>query len=130
MENITLLIVDDEEEFAATLAERLELRGFIVKAVSCGTNALEALASNFSPDVVLLDLKMPDMNGFEVLIEIKDKYPSIEVIMLTGHGAASGGKDSKERGAFDFIMKPVDIVELADKIKEADQKKRCNSRTP
>lgn len=130
MENITLLIVDDEEEFAATLAERLELRGFIVKAVSCGTSALEALASNFSPDVVLLDLKMPDMNGFEVLIEIKDKYPSIEVIMLTGHGAASGGKDSKERGAFDFIMKPVDIVELADKIKEADQKKTCNSRTP
>ena len=130
MENITLLIVDDEEEFAATLAERLELRGFIVKAVSCGTSALEALASNFSPDVVLLDLKMPDMNGFEVLIEIKEKYPAIEVIMLTGHGAASGGKDSKERGAFDFIMKPVDIVELADKIKEADQKKTCNSRTP
>lgn len=130
MEEIKLLIVDDEEEFAATLAERLELRGFMSKAVSCGTSALKALASNFSPDVVLLDLKMPDMNGFEVLIKIKEKYPSIEVIMLTGHGAASGGKDSKERGAFDFIMKPVDIIELADKIKEAYQKKTFNSRTP
>ena len=126
MENIKLLIVDDEEEFASTLAERLELRGFVSKAVSCGNNALEALASSFSPDVVLLDLKMPDMNGFEVLIEIKEKYPSIEVIMLTGHGAASGGKDSKERGAFDFIMKPVDIIELTGKIKSAYQKKESN----
>jgi len=119
MENIKLLIVDDEEEFAATLAERLELRGFSSKSASCGNNALEVLASNFSPDVVLLDLKMPDISGFEVLIEIKEKYPSIEVIMLTGHGAASGGKDSKERGAFDYIMKPVDINELAGKIKAA-----------
>ena len=119
MENIKLLIVDDEEEFAATLAERLELRGFSSKSVSCGNNALEVLASNFSPDVVLLDLKMPDVSGFEVLIEIKEKYPSIEVIMLTGHGAVTGGKDSKERGAFDYIMKPVDINELAGKIKAA-----------
>ena len=119
MENIKLLIVDDEEEFAATLAERLELRGFSSKSASCGNNALEVLASNFSPDVVLLDLKMPDISGFEVLIEIKAKYPSIEVIMLTGHGAATGGKDSKERGAFDYIMKPVDINELASKIKAA-----------
>ena len=119
MENIKLLIVDDEEEFAATLAERLELRGFSSKSASCGINALEVLKSNFSPDVVLLDLKMPDVSGFEVLIEIKEKYPSIEVIMLTGHGAATGGKDSKERGAFDYIMKPVDINELASKIKAA-----------
>jgi len=126
MENIKLLIVDDEEEFAATLAERLELRGFSSKSVSCGNNALEVLASNFSPDVVLLDLKMPDISGFEVLIEIKEKYPSIEVIMLTGHGAATGGKDSKERGAFDFIMKPVDIIELTGKIKSAYQKKESN----
>ena len=129
MENIKLLIVDDEEEFAATLAERLELRGFTSKAVSCGNNALEALASNFSPDVVLLDLKMPDMNGIEVLTEIKKIYPSIEVIMLTGHGATSVGKDSKDHGAFDFIMKPVDIIELAGKIKSAYQKKMLNPET-
>ena len=125
MENIKLLIVDDEEEFAATLAERLELRGFSSKSASCGFNALEVLESNFSPDVVLLDLKMPDVSGFEVLIEIKEKYPSIEVIMLTGHGAATVGKDSKERGAFDYIMKPVDINELAGKIKAAYLKNAC-----
>lgn len=130
MESIKLLIVDDEEEFASTLAERLELRGFMSQSVSCGTSALEALASDFSPDVVLLDLKMPDMNGFEVLKEIKEKYPSIEVIMLTGHGAVSGGQDSKKRGAFDYIMKPVDIIELAGKIKAAYQKKSFNSRIP
>ena len=125
MENIKLLIVDDEEEFAATLAERLELRGFASKSASCGNNALEVLKANFSPDVVLLDLKMPDVSGFEVLIEIKEKYPSIEVIMLTGDGAATVGKDSKERGAFDYIMKPVDINELAGKIKAAYLKNAC-----
>lgn len=123
MENIKLLIVDDEEDFASTLAERLELRGFIPQTVNCGACALETLATSFPPDVVLLDLKMPDMNGCEVLQEIKDKYPAIEVIMLTGHGSAAGGLECKNNGAFDFIMKPVNLVELIDIIKAAYQKR-------
>lgn len=123
MEIMKILIVDDEEEFAGTVAERLELRGFHVKTAGCGTDALAMLTAAYSPDVVLLDLKMPDMSGFDVLQEIKEKYPSIEVIMLTGHGSASGGGDSRERGAFDFIMKPVDLRELTEKITAAYQKK-------
>ncbi len=123
MDEIKVLIVDDEVEFTEALAERLELRGFSPETVDCGLAALEALDTGHLPDVVLLDLKMPDMSGFEVLVEVKRNYPSIEVIMLTGHGAASGGMDSMERGAFDFIMKPVDLGELMEKINQAYEKR-------
>ena len=119
MNKIKVLIVDDEVEFAEALAERLELRGFEPETVDCGGDALATLVTDALPDVILLDLKMPDMSGFEVLVEVKEKYPSIEVIMLTGHGAVSGGIDSMERGAFDFIMKPVDLGELMEKIELA-----------
>ena len=119
MNKIKVLIVDDEVEFAEALAERLELRGFQPETVDCGGDALATLTTGVLPDVILLDLKMPDMSGFEVLVEVKKKYPLIEVIMLTGHGAVSGGIDSMERGAFDFIMKPVDLGELMEKIELA-----------
>ena len=122
MDEIKVLIVDDEVEFAETLAERLALRGFLPETEDSGRGGLAALA-DVLPDVVLLDLKMPAMSGFEVLVEIKEKYPSIEVIMLTGHGAASSGIDSMERGAFDFIMKPVDLGELIVKIEQAYEKR-------
>ena len=123
MNEIKVLIVDDEVDFADTLAERLELRRFRPETVDCGRDALAALTTGNLPDVVLLDLKMPDMSGFEVLVKLKEEYPSIEVIMLTGHGAVSSGIDSMERGAFDFIMKPVDLDELIDKIKLAYNKR-------
>lgn len=123
MDEIRVLIVDDEVEFAEALAERLELRGFSTKISNSGTDALYVIGSTFFPDVVLLDLKMPDMSGFEVLTELKTKYSGIEVIMLTGHGAASGGRDSMKKGAFDFIMKPVDLKSLVEKIKKAYEKK-------
>lgn len=122
MDEIKVMIVDDEIDFAEAVAERLELRGFHLKTVNCGKDALTALSANFLPDVVLLDLKMPNMGGFEILVELKEKYPTIEVIMLTGHGAASSGTDSMEHGAFDFIMKPVDFGELTEKIKLAYEK--------
>ena len=123
MSEIKVLIVDDEVEFAEALAERLELRGFQLETVDCGRDGLAALSTGALPDVILLDLKMPDMSGSEVLVEVKEKYPSIEVIMLTGHGAVSGGIDSMEQGAFDFIMKPVDLDELMEKIKLAYDKR-------
>jgi len=119
---IKVLIVDDEVEFGEALAERLALRGFSSETVDSGGGGLEALEAGILPDVVLLDLKMPDMSGFDVLVEVKRKYPSVEVIMLTGHGAATGGIDSMERGAFDFIMKPVDLGELMEKIELAYEK--------
>ncbi len=119
MDEIKLLIVDDEVEFASALAERLELRNYHVDTANSGTEALKGLGSTYFPDIILLDLRMPDMSGFDVLVKIKEKHPAIEVIMLTGHGASSGGSSSLEKGAFAFIMKPVNICDLTKKIQEA-----------
>lgn len=127
MDEIKVLIVDDEVEFASALAERLELRGYLPETAASGREALAVIDSKILPDVILLDLKMPDMSGFDVLVAVKRKYPSIEVIMLTGHGAASGSVDSMEKGAFDLIMKPVDFGELEKKIKQAYQKRVSGS---
>ncbi|MBA3007919.1 MAG: response regulator [Proteobacteria bacterium] len=122
MTKIKLLIVDDELEFAATLAERMELRGIETQIANTGQEALEKVYFS-PPDVVILDLKMPDMNGLEVLQGIKALHPSIEVIMLTGHGSTASGIESKEKGAFDYIMKPVDLTELLEKLKLAYEKR-------
>ncbi len=122
MQKTKVLVVDDEPEFASTLAERLKLRGFDATAVTCGEDALTSLHSD-TPDVVLLDLKMPDMSGIDILSEIKDYDPSVEVIILTGHGSATDRDVGMKGGAFDYIMKPVDISELVSKIEQA-QKKR------
>ncbi|OGR01442.1 MAG: hypothetical protein A2511_00780 [Deltaproteobacteria bacterium RIFOXYD12_FULL_50_9] len=123
MTNFKVLVVDDEAEFASTLAERLNMRNFKTEMAYSGGQAL-AMVKPFSPDVVLLDLKMPDMNGLDVLDRIRAIDPTVEVIMLTGHGAATNGYDgSKIRGAFDYIMKPVEITELVEKIRHAGN--RC-----
>lgn len=115
MTEIKLLIVDDEVEFATTLAERMELRGLVAQTANNGKDALK-LVSASRPDVVILDLKMPDLSGLEVLEEIKAIDPSIEVIMLTGHGSIASGLEGKEKGAFDYIMKPIELSELLEKI--------------
>ncbi|MCL7488255.1 MAG: response regulator [Desulfobulbaceae bacterium] len=123
METIKILVVDDEEEFASTLADRLELRGFNAEAVNCGEDALMKIVKE-PPDVVVLDLKMPDMSGLEILNEIKESNPAIEVIMLTGHGSTASGIAGMKEGAYDYIMKPVEIGELAKKITQAAAKKK------
>lgn len=124
MKGIKVLVVDDEKEFAATLAERLELRGFKTFVAHCGEDAMTIVYGGI-PDVVLLDLKMPDMNGLEVLEEIKRHAPEVAVIMLTGHGSTASGIEGMKRGAFDYIMKPVDITELVDKINQANNKRQA-----
>lgn len=119
MDKIKVLIVDDEMEFGATLAERLELRSFDCKAVEGGDLALDILHGNWTPNVVILDLKMPGMDGIQTLEMIKKHNPALEVIMLTGHGSTSSGIEGMKKGLFDYLMKPVDIGELVARINEA-----------
>jgi len=118
----TVLIIDDEVEFATTLCQRLKLRGMATVDVHSGTEGLEALI-NMNPGIVILDLKMPDMSGLAVLEKIKEHDSTIEVIMLTGHGSAGSGVEAKEKGAFDYVMKPLDIAELMAIIDSAHKKR-------
>ena len=122
MTNAKLLIIDDEVEFASTLCQRLQLRGFEVTDVHSGGEGL-AILSTIEPEIVILDLKMPDMSGLDVLEGIKNHNQSIEVIMLTGHGSAASGIEAMEKGAFDYLMKPIDLKELLEKINSADEKR-------
>ncbi len=124
MANIKVLIVDDEVEFASTLAERLELRNIKTVVLDNGEDALASVHMS-PPDVVVLDLKMPDLNGLEVLMGIKSINSSVEVIILTGHGSTAAGIEGMKNGAFDYIMKPVDLLELIDKINQAYEKRQA-----
>ena len=120
MSNTKVLLVDDEVEFVSALAERLALRDYAVRTAN---NALEALAliHKDSPDVVILDLKIPGMDGIETLKTIKKFDPAIQVIMLTGHGDVQSVEEGMKSGAFEYIMKPVDIGELTSKIDKAQK---------
>lgn len=117
-----VLIIDDEVEFASTLCQRLRLRGIETTEAHSGADGGGKIAE-FKPDIIILDLKMPDMNGLDMLGEIKERYPQVEVIMLTGHGSTASGISAMEKGAFDYIMKPVDLGELLNKLEQADQKR-------
>jgi DNA-binding NtrC family response regulator len=122
MSQTKVLLVDDEVEFASALAERLQLRNYDVKIAH---NALEAMAviHQFVPDVIILDLKIPGMDGLEALKTIKKLDPTIEVIMLTGHGDVRSVEAGIKSGAFEYIMKPIDIGELTSKIDKAKKKR-------
>jgi DNA-binding NtrC family response regulator len=117
-----VLLVDDEVEFAQTVAKRLKRSKLSVQAVHRGDDALRHLASN-PTDVVVLDMKMPGMGGIETLREIKAQQPLVEVIMLTGHASVKAAIDGMEAGAFDYLMKPVEFDELLYKIEDAHRKK-------
>ena len=117
-EEWTALLVDDEEEFVSTLAERLELRGVRTEVATDGQEALEIVEAR-RPRVVVLDLMMPGVSGLDVLRHIKQNYEGIEVILLTGHGATKEGIESMKLGSFDFLMKPVKLEVLLDRMQEA-----------
>lgn len=120
-----VLIVDDEKDFATTLAERLNLRDMEAVAVFCAEDALTLIhTSEHVPDVVLLDLKMPNIDGLQTLEAIKQYDPSIEVIMLTGHGDKKIVEGISGM-ILDYIIKPVDLPELITKINEATRKRRA-----
>jgi DNA-binding NtrC family response regulator len=119
-----VLLVDDEVEFGSALAERLRLRDYDIKAVSQAEDALSSVRSD-PPDIVILDFRMPGMDGIEVLKIIKQIDPSIEVIMLTGLADTYSLEEGMRSGAFEFIVKPVDIGELITKINKAKKKRNA-----
>jgi DNA-binding NtrC family response regulator len=119
-----VLLVDDEPDFLETLVKRLKKRKLEVFAASNGREAIE-LVKETLPDVVVLDVKMPDMDGIETLREIKKIKPGVEVIMLTGHANVEVAIQGMELGAFDYLMKPMDIDELLYKLQDAYKKKWC-----
>ena len=111
MKKPRILIVDDEFELVSALEERLTLRGFKARGVSTGTDALVSL-EEWRCDVVLLDVKMPGLGGLELMEKIREEYPHIEVVLLTGHGSAQDAETGMSLGAFDYLQKPIKIVEL------------------
>jgi DNA-binding NtrC family response regulator len=119
---IRVLLVDDEKEFVETLAERLEMRGFEVLTALTGSDAL-SMSRERDQDVVVLDVKMPGMDGIEVLREIKRTKPLVEVIMLTGYATVPAAIEGMKLGAFDFLLKPTETKDLIEKIENAHKRK-------
>ena len=117
-----VLLVDDEVDYLATLVKRLIHRGIDAAAVHGGKDALKRIVED-PPDVVVLDVKMPGMDGIATLREIKMLDPLIEVVMLTGHADVESAIEGMELGAFDYLMKPTDIEELLFKVQDAHEKK-------
>ena len=120
MEKIKVLLVDDEEEFVTTLAERLQLRNIIPIVATDGNEALRIIDIE-RPPVVVMDVMMPVLGGLDVLQQIKSRYPKIQVILLTGQGSTQDGIKGMRLGAFDYLMKPVKIEGLIRKMNEAVQ---------
>ena len=120
MKKLSVLLVDDREEFLTALAERLMLHGMEVETANNGEDALGILKEK-TIDVVVLDVIMPGMGGLEILERIKNTHPDLQVILLTGHGSTKEGIEGMHLGAFDFLMKPVDIEELIAKMKTSIQ---------
>jgi two-component system OmpR family response regulator len=122
MASFRVLIVDDEEEFVETIVKRLKERGLAAEGVTSGKQALELMQTQ-DFDVVILDVKMPGMDGIETLREIKKRKPMTEVIMLTGHGSVESGIQGLQLGAYNYVMKPVPLDELLEQMNQAYERK-------
>ena len=117
-----VLLVDDEKKFLEVMSERLTTRGVTVTTATSAAEALEQIEANLF-DAVILDLKMPGMDGIEALKRMKAKRPELQIILLTGHATVEKGVEAIKLGAMDFVEKPVDLKSLGEKIKQAKQKK-------
>jgi DNA-binding NtrC family response regulator len=113
-----VLLVDDEQEFVESLSERINMRKLDVDKAYNGEEAFQKLQQEV-PDVVVLDLRMPGIDGMEVLKRLKEEYPKVQVIILTGHGSEEDERLSKELGAFEYFQKPASINNLVKSIKKA-----------
>ncbi|WP_449244328.1 response regulator [Desulfobacca acetoxidans] len=118
MSELRVLLVDDEEDFRETLQKRLRNRNIQVEEAENGNRALEILQTQ-DFDVVILDVKMPGLDGIETLKIIKAQKPDVEVIMLTGHASVESGIQGMQLGAFDYVMKPAPLDELLEKVRQA-----------
>jgi len=118
MSGAKILLVDDEEVFARNMARLLSNRGYQVEAVNSGDEAVRALEGGVF-DVLVLDLKMPGMDGLTTLQEIKKLGLFIETLILTGHGSIDSALEAMKLGAYDYLTKPCEIGELVKKIKKA-----------
>jgi DNA-binding NtrC family response regulator len=116
--SIKVLLVDDEEDYVRTMAERMDMRDMGSDVALSGEAAL-AMVEEDQPDVMVLDLRMPGIGGMEVLGKVKAQYPSLQVIILTGHGSDREEKEARRLGAFDYLRKPVDITDLMESIRRA-----------
>ena len=125
--SIRVLFVDDEEDYVRTMAERMEMRNIGSEVALNGEDALSKLNQEL-PDVMVLDLRMPGMGGMEVLERVKKQFPSLEVIILTGHGSDKEKAEAKRLGAFDYLRKPVDIGDLMESVRRASHSKTTGPR--
>ena len=126
MMNPLVLLVDDEVPFVETMTKRLKKRDLVVNVAFSGQEALDILDKHRNTDVVILDVKMPGMDGIETLEKMKKSYPLTEVVMLTGHATVESAIEGMKKGAYDYLMKPCDIEQLMQKVEEATQKKRIH----
>ncbi len=122
MKRPRILLVDDEVVFANNLFKLVSKRGYDAVVVYNGADAVSIVGEK-EFDVIILDMKMPGMDGIATLKEIKKKVPSVEVVILTGHGSVESGIEGMQLGAFDFLMKPVSIDDLQEKVSEAYRRK-------
>ena len=123
MSPFKVLVVDDERDFLDSLVRRLQRRSVDAAGVTSGEAALEHLERQ-KADVVVLDVKMPGMNGIETLRLIKQRYPDVEVILLTGHASVESGVEGLALEAFDYLIKPVKLDELIERIMEAFDRRK------
>jgi DNA-binding NtrC family response regulator len=119
-----IMLVDDEVPFVETMTKRLQKRELTVITALSGKEAMGRLAENRNLDVVILDVKMPGLDGIETLREMRKAFPLTEVIMLTGHATVETAIEGMKLGAYDYLMKPCDIEQLMTKVEEATKKKR------
>lgn len=122
---ITLLIVDDEEQFLKSISTRLTVRGFNVIAVDRGEKAIAAAKEN-PIDIALVDLKMPGINGEETLKALKKEYKWMEIVILTGHGSVESAVHCTQIGAYSYLQKPCELDTLLEVLTKAYKKKVMN----
>lgn len=122
---IHLLLVDDEPDFQEIILKRFNRMGIRLSLADCCLAALETLDTE-PIDVIIMDVSMPGLDGIQCLKKVKERWPQIEVIILTGHASVKSGIEGMQGGAFDYCLKPIDVLELLEKVELASQKALLN----